>query len=162
MEIVVKKTGIVEIAKSTFKCILGKKGITSNKKEGDNKTPRGLFILRSIMYRPDKIKKPKTNLPTFIIKKNHVCCDDPNNSNYNKIFETKDFYLSERLWRKDSLYDICIVIGYNDSPIIKGKGSAIFLHLMKKNSFSTEGCIAIKKKNMISLLKYYPTRIRIL
>ena len=78
-----------------------------------------------------------------------------------KIFETKNFNLGERLWRKDSLYDILIVIGYNDTPIVKGKGSAIFLHLTKKNILKTKGCVAIKQKNMLDLLKYYPTKIKI-
>ena len=113
------------------------------------------------MYRPDRIKKPKTNLPTCIIKKNHICCDNPKHPKYNTIFETKNLNLGEKLWRKDLLYDIVIVIGYNDNPVIKGKGSAIFLHLSKKNIITTEGCIAIEKKNMINLLKYYPKKIKI-
>ena len=113
------------------------------------------------MYRCDKIKKLKTNLPTYIIKKNHICCDDPKNSFYNKILEIKNSNLTEKLWRKDILYDILIVIGYNDGPIIKGKGSAIFLHLCEKNYKPTKGCIAIEKKNMVKLLKCYTKKIRI-
>ena len=161
MNIFVKKTGILKFAKYTFKCFLGKNGITSNKKEGDFKTPKGDFFLRYVMYRPDRIKKPKTNLPTYIIKKNHICCDNPKHPKYNKIFETKNLNLGEKLWRKDILYNIVIVIGYNDNPVIKGKGSAIFLHLSKKNIITTDGCIAIEKKNMINLLKYCPKKIKI-
>ena len=161
MNIFVKKTGILKFAKYTIKCFLGKNGITSNKKEGDFKTPKGTFFLRYVMYRPDRIKKPKTNLPIHIIKKNHICCNDPANLFYNKIFKTKNSNLGEKLWRKDVLYDILIVIGYNDNPIIKDKGSAIFLHLSKKNITATKGCIAIEKKNMINLLKYCPKKIRI-
>ena len=161
MDIFVKKTGVLKFAKYTIKCFLGKKGITSNKKEGDFKTPKGIFFLKYVMYRPDRIKKPKTNLPTCIIKKNHICCDNPKHPKYNTIFETKNLNLGEKLWRKDLLYDIVIVIGYNDNPVIKGKGSAIFLHLSKKNIITTEGCIAIEKKNMINLLKYYPKKIKI-
>ena len=161
MDIFVKKTGILKFAKYTIKCFLGKKGITSNKKEGDFKTPEGTFFLRYVMYRPDRIKTPKTNLPIRIIKKNHICCDNPEHPNYNKIFETKNLNLGEKLWRKDFLYDIVVVIGYNDNPIVKDKGSAIFLHLNKKNIITTEGCIAIEKKNMINLLKYCPKKIKI-
>jgi len=161
MKILVKKTGIIKFAKYSFKCLLGKKGITCSKKEGDFKTPKGTFFLRYVMYRSDRVKKPKTNLPIYIIKKNHVCCDDPKNPYYNKIFETKNLELGEKLWRRDILYDILIVIGYNDNPIIKGKGSAIFLHLSKKNIVSTKGCIAIEKKNMVNLLKYCPKKIKI-
>ena len=161
MNIFVKKTGILKFANYTIKCFLGKNGITSNKKEGDFKTPKGTFFLRHIMYRPDRIKKPKTNLPVHIIKKNHICCDNPKHPNYNKIFETKNLNLGETLWRKDILYDIVIVIGYNDNPVVKGRGSAIFLHLSKKNIVTTDGCIAIEKENMINLLKYSPKKIKI-
>ena len=161
MDIFVKKTGILKFAKYTIKCFLGKKGITSNKKEGDFKTPEGTFFLRYVMYRPDRIKTPKTNLPIRIIKKNHICCDNPEHPNYNKIFETKNLNLGEKLWRKDILYDILIVIGYNDNPIIKNKGSAIFLHLSKKNTTSTDGCIAVEKKNMINLLKHCLNKIEV-
>ena len=161
MKIFIKKTGVRKFAKYRFKCFLGKNGVTYNKKEGDFKTPEGFFSLRYVMYRSDKIKKPKTRLPIYIIKKNHVCCNDPKNHNYNKIFETKNLDLGERLWRKDILYNILIVIGYNDNPIIKDKGSAIFLHLSKKNITSTKGGIALEKKNMINLLKHYPKKIKI-
>ena len=161
MNIFVKKTGILKFAKYTIKCFLGKNGITSNKKEGDFKTPKGTFFLRYVMYRPDRIKKPKTNLPTCIIKKNHICCDNSKHPKYNKIFETKNFDLGEKLWRKDILYDILVVIGYNDNPIIKGKGSAIFLHLSKKNITTTKGCVAVEKKTMINLLKYCLKKIKI-
>jgi len=161
MKIFVKKTGIIKFAKYNFKCFLGKNGITYNKKEGDLKTPKGTFSLRCVMYRSDRIRKPKTHLPIYIIEKNHICCDDPKNRNYNKIFQTKNLDLGERLWRKDILYDILIVIGYNDNPIIKDKGSAIFLHLSKKNITSTKGCIAFDKKNMIHLLKHCPNEIKI-
>ena len=161
MKIIVNKPGVLKFSKHIFKCLLGKKGTTSKKKEGDYKTPEGIFPLRYVMYRPDKIKKPKTKLPIFIIKKNHVWCDDPKNFFYNKIIETKKLNLGESLWRKDILYDILVVIGYNDNPIISGKGSAIFLHLSKKNTCSTRGCIAIKKKNMITLLKNNPKKIEI-
>ncbi len=161
MDIFVKKTGILKYSKYIAKCLLGKNGITSSKKEGDLKTPRGSFILKYVMYRADRTKKPKTHLPTYIIRKNHVCCDNPGCPKYNTIIETKNLDLSEKLWRKDSLYDIVIVIGYNDNPVIKGKGSAIFLHLSKRNIITTEGCVAIDKKNMINLLKYPIKKIKI-
>ena len=152
MDIFVKKTGILKFAKYTIKCFLGKKGITSNKKEGDFKTPEGTFFLRYVMYRPDRIKIPKTNLPIRIIKKNHICCDNPEHPNYNKIFETKNLNLGEKLWRKDFLYDIVVVIGYNDNPIVKDKGSAIFLHLTNKKYKATRGCVAILKKDFVKIL----------
>ena len=161
MKIFIKKTGIIKSSKYIFKCSLGKKGITSNKKEGDLKTPEGTFPLKYVMYRPDRVKKPKTNLPIYVIKKNHVCCDDPKSSFYNKIFETNNSDLGEKLWRKDILYDILVVIGYNYNTIIKGKGSAIFLHLSNTDTIATKGCVAIEKENMIKLLEFYPKKIKI-
>tara|TARA_Y100000590_G_scaffold399632_1_gene483093 strand:- start:8985 stop:9473 length:489 start_codon:yes stop_codon:yes gene_type:complete len=161
MEILIKTPGIIKFGKYYFKCLIGKNGITFNKKEGDLKTPKGTFNLRYVMYRADKIKKPKTKLPIFKIKKKHICCDNIEDSNYNKIFETNNFDLGERLWRNDSIYDILIVIGYNHLPVIKGKGSAIFLHLSEKTKKSTEGCIAVKKKIMFNILKYDVRKIKI-
>ena len=161
MEILIKTPGIIKFGKYYFKCLIGKNGITFNKKEGDLKTPKGTFNLRYVMYRADKIKKPKTKLPIFKIKKKHICCNNIEDSNYNKIFETNNFDLGERLWRNDSIYDILIVIGYNHLPVIKGKGSAIFLHLSEKTKKSTEGCIAVKKKIMFNILKYDVRKIKI-
>ncbi|PPR37965.1 MAG: hypothetical protein CFH26_00428 [Alphaproteobacteria bacterium MarineAlpha6_Bin4] len=161
MEILIKTPGIIKFGKYYFKCLIGKNGITFNKKEGDLKTPKGTFNLRYVMYRADKIKKPKTKLPIFKIKKKHICCDNIEDSNYNKIFETNNFDLGERLWRNDSIYDILIVIGYNHLPVIKGKGSAIFLHLSEKTKNSTEGCIAVRKKIMFNILKYDVRKIKI-
>lgn len=152
MEILIKTPGIIKFGKYYFKCLIGKNGITFNKKEGDLKTPKGTFNLRYVMYRADKIKKPKTKLPIFKIKKKHICCDNIEDSNYNKIFETNNFDLGERLWRNDSIYDILIVIGYNHLPVIKGKGSAIFLHLTNKKYHPTKGCIAILKKDFLKIL----------
>ena len=162
MEILIKTPGIIKFGKYYFKCLIGKNGITFNKKEGDLKTPKVTFNLTYVMYRADKIKKPKTKLPIFKIKKKHICCDNIEDSNYNKIFETNNFDLGERLWRNDSIYDILIVIGYNHLPVIKGKGSAIFLHLSEKTKKSTEGCIAVKKKIMFNILKYDVRKIKII
>ena len=162
MKILVKRSGLLKISQYYFQCNLGKNGVTFNKKEGDDKTPLGTFPLNFVMYRSDRISKPKTNLKIINIKKNHVCCDDPKDLNYNKIFQTNNINISEKLWRNDSLYDILIVIGYNYNQVIKNKGSAIFLHLNKKNYNSTKGCISIKKENMIKLLKYSPKKIQII
>ena len=161
MEIIIKKTGLIKISKHINKCYLGKNGVTSYKKEGDLKTPIGTFPLKYVMYRSDRIKKPRTNLPVHVIKKDHICCDDINNSNYNKIFQTKNFKLGEKLWRKDHLYDILIVIGYNYDPTIKGKGSAIFLHLSEKKTTATKGCIAVQKEFMFYLLNSHLKKISI-
>lgn len=162
MDVVVSRSGIGKIGNFRFKCCLGRRGVAYEKSEGDHKTPIGTFPLRYIMYRKDRIKKPKTNLSVYTIKKNHVCCDNPNSSNYNKIYIKKGTIDTESLWRKDFLYNIIIVIGYNDQPIQKGKGSAIFIHLSTKKYNPTKGCIGLHLKDMKKLLSYNLRNIKII
>ena len=135
-----------------IKCAIGKKGITKNKKENDLKTPSGIFKLKKIFYRKDRIKFINTSIKKEIIKRNMGWCDDPSSKYYNKKIKFPFNSSAEKLWRKDNIYDLIIVINYNFNPIIKNKGSAIFLHLCKKNYAPTKGCVAIKKKDMINLL----------
>ena len=133
-----------------FKCTIGKSGVKKNKKEGDNATPKGIFSLGKFYYRPDRIRKVSTNLSCKKIKKNMGWCDDPNNIKYNKEVNRIKVKNSEKIFRKDHKYDAFIVINYNSKPIIKNKGSAIFLHLTK-NYKSTAGCVAIKKNDFLKL-----------
>ena len=160
MYVIISRTGIGRIGNFRFKCALGKNGVTYNKVEGDNKTPAGVFPLRFVMYRRDRIKKPKTNLQIYPLKPSLICCDDPKKKKYNKIYVGKKSE-TESLWRSDCLYNIILVIGYNDSSIVKNKGSAIFMHLTKKNYTSSQGCIALKKKDMLRLLCHNPKKIKI-
>ena len=138
--------------KYKIKCAIGKRGITDEKLEGDNKTPAGIYNFNSIFYRKDRITKIRTNLPKFIIKKNMGWCDDPNSKNYNKLIRYPFKYNAEKLYKKDNIYDIIITIDYNYNPIIKNKGSAIFIHIAKNNYSPTRGCIAISKRDMKKLL----------
>ena len=139
--------------KYRIKCAIGKRGITSNKREGDGKTPRGKFKLKSIFYRKDRIKKVKSPLKKIIIKKNMGWCDDSNSKYYNKRIKFPFKLSAEKLWLKENIYDLIIVINYNLRPIIKNKGSAIFLHIAKRNYKPTKGCIALKEKDFRILLK---------
>ena len=134
-----------------IKCAIGKNGITKNKQEGDLKTPKGIFKLKKIFYRKDRIKI-KTLLKKKYIKKNIGWCDDPDSKYYNREIKFPFKSSAEKLWRKDNIYDLIIVLNYNFNPIIKNKGSAIFLHICKKNYAATKGCIAINKKDMVNLL----------
>ena len=135
-----------------IKCSIGKNGITKNKQEGDLKTPSGTFKLKKIFYRKDRIKFIKTALKKNYIKKNIGWCDDPTSKYYNKEIKFPFNGSAEKLWRKDNIYDLIIVLNYNFNPIIKNKGSAIFLHICKKNYAPTTGCVAINKKDMMNLL----------
>ena len=135
-----------------FKCSIGKKGLKSKKIEGDNSTPKGVFNIGKVYYRPDRIKKINTILETKIITKNMGWCDDPYNKNYNKEIVLNKKNKGEKLFRKDNAYDVLIVIEYNTNKTKPFKGSAIFIHLTK-NYRPTEGCIALKKSDLLILLK---------
>tara|TARA_Y100001958_G_C21087967_1_gene442068 strand:- start:244 stop:735 length:492 start_codon:yes stop_codon:yes gene_type:complete len=143
-----------------FECCIGKGGLSKNKKEGDKCTPKGIYTLGKVYYRPDRVRMPKTNLIKKKISKNYGWCDDPHNSKYNKEVKLKNKVKAEKLFRKDASYDIFIVINYNKNKIKAFKGSAIFLHLTK-NYKPTNGCIAIKKKDMMILLKIIQKKTKI-
>ena len=143
-----------------FKCSIGKSGIKKNKKEGDNASPKGIFSLGKFYYRPDRIKKININLRYKKIKKNMGWCDDPKNTKYNKEVNRKKIKNSERLYRKDRKYNAFIVINYNSRPVIKNKGSAIFLHLTQ-NYKPTAGCIAIKQNDFLKLAKLINNKTKI-
>ena len=135
-----------------FKCSIGKKGLNSKKIEGDHCTPIGVFKIGKVYYRPDRIKKPDTSLKTKKITKNMGWCDDPYNKNYNKEIVLNKKNKGEILFRKDNAYDVLIVIEYNTNKTKPFKGSAIFIHLTK-NYDPTKGCIALKKNDLLILLK---------
>ena len=150
--IIVKKSGHLKYKNLKFRCALGKSGVKKKIKEGDNITPKGVFKIIKIYYRPDKIKKIKTLIKKIEIKKNMGWCDEPNSRFYNKQIELPSKLSHEKLYRNDNLYDLIAVLNYNTNPIIKNKGSAIFIHIAKKKFDKTKGCIAVKKKNLIYLL----------
>ncbi len=136
-----------------YKCALGKNGIKKNKKEGDGCTPAGVFSLGPLYYREDRIKRIDSCFKAIPIKKNMFWSDCPESDHYNQLLRFKDISY-ESLYKEDNTYDIVLVINYNINPAIKNKGSAIFIHLAKKNFLPTAGCIAITKNSFISILKY--------
>ena len=150
--IIVKKSGYLQYKNLKFRCALGKAGIKKKEKEGDNVTPKGVFKISSIYYRPDKIKNIITTIKKIKIKKNIGWCDDPNSHFYNQPISLPNKFGHEKLYRNDSLYDLILVLNYNVNPIIKNKGSAIFIHIAKKNYKKTRGCVALKKNHLIELI----------
>lgn len=132
---------------------MGKRGIGYKRKEGDLITPQGEYKIKYILYRKDRVKKIKTKFKKVIIKKNMGWCDDPKSSKYNKLIKLPYYYGYEKLFRQDNIYDIILVLNYNMNPIIKNKGSAIFIHVAKKKFKKTEGCIAVKKNDLLKILK---------
>ena len=147
-----KNKGKLIVNDFIFKCSIGKKGIKLNKKEGDLTTPSGKFTLGKVYYRADRVKKPFTKLSTRIIKKNMGWCDDPRSKYYNREILINKKLNYEKLFRRDNTYDYFIVINYNIKKIKAYKGSAIFIHLTKDYK-PTAGCIALKKKDFLILLK---------
>ena len=160
MTIILKNKETLIFDDFSFKCCIGKKGITNNKIEGDKKTPSGLFSLGNIYYRKDRNSKPITRIKTISISKKMGWCDDADSKKYNKLIKTSLKIRHEKLFRKDYKYDYLITINYNTKNIIAGKGSAIFIHLTKNYS-STAGCIGIKKKDMLILLKIINKKTKI-
>lgn len=128
------------------KCSIGKRGIGIKKKEGDLITPKGTFKIKQILYRADRIKLYSTKIKKKVISKNLGWCDDQSSKSYNKLIKYPFKFRSEKLYRSDNIYDIILVLNYNMNPVKRGKGSAIFIHVAKKNFSSTKGCIGIKKK----------------
>ena len=153
MTIFVKNKHTLQIDEFKFKCCVGKKGLTSNKKEGDKKTPKGTFKIENLYFREDRKEKPLTLLRCIKIKKNMGWCDDIRYPNkYNKLIKIEKKIRYERLKRKDYKYDLLIPIKYNFEKPITGMGSCIFIHLTK-NYTPTAGCIALKEKDFLILLK---------
>ena len=144
-----------------LKCAIGKSGIVSSKKEGDLATPKGTFELGKLYYRKDNNRPLKCKIKKKIIKKNMGWCNDARSKKYNKEISFPFKYRAEKLYRKDNIYNIFINIKYNHSPTIRGKGSAIFLHLCKKKYKATSGCVALEKKDFLKIIPLINKRTKI-
>ena len=162
MHIIINKNYLT-YNKLKVKCAIGKNGIGYKRNEGDLITPCGQFNIKYILYRKDRVKV-STKLKKKIIKKNMGWCDDPRSNHYNKLIKLPFSYNHEKLFKKENIYDIILVLNYNMNPIKKNKGSAIFIHVAKKNFKKTEGCIAVKKHNLLKIIKKLKpnTKIKIL
>ena len=134
------------------KCSIGKRGIGLKKKEGDLITPKGKYKIKYILYRKDRVKI-QTKIKKIIITRKMGWCDDPNSKQYNKLIKLPTAYKHEKLYKKENIYDIIMVLNYNMNPIVKNRGSAIFIHIAKKNYGKTEGCVALKKIHLLKVLK---------
>jgi L,D-peptidoglycan transpeptidase YkuD (ErfK/YbiS/YcfS/YnhG family) len=151
--IIVKNPGYLIYKNSKFRCSLGINGIKNKKKEGDGITPKGIFKLKKIYYRNDKVKNIVTKVKKIKITKDMGWCDDPKSKFYNKLIRLPSKFGHEKLYRKDDIYNLIIVLDYNMNPVTKNKGSAIFIHLAKKNYKPTQGCMGLKQNDLIKLIK---------
>lgn len=157
MDFVVTQThghsGVLACGSALYPCALGKGGVSAAKREGDGATPAGAFALRRVLYRADKIERPQTALPIAAIGRRDGWCDDAQDALYNRPVELPYRGRAEALWRADDLYDLLVVLGYNDDPVVKGLGSAIFLHVANPDGGATEGCVALKLPDLIAMLR---------
>jgi L,D-peptidoglycan transpeptidase YkuD (ErfK/YbiS/YcfS/YnhG family) len=135
------------------RCAVGRCGIAEKLKEGDGITPSGIFPIRHVLYRPDRIAPPKTALETRAIGEWDGWCDAPGDPAYNRAVALPYAASAETLWRQDHLYDVIAVLGFNDDPVIDGKGSAIFLHVAKQDYGPTEGCVALSIDDLLAALE---------
>jgi L,D-peptidoglycan transpeptidase YkuD (ErfK/YbiS/YcfS/YnhG family) len=160
--IIINKSGYLKYKNFKFKCTFGRGGIKKKKIEGDNITPKGIYRILNIYYRSDRIKKISSKFQIFKINKNMGWCDDPKSKKYNQLIKIPYKYNYEKLYRKDNIYDLILVLNYNIKPIVKNKGSAIFIHIAKKNYQKTAGCIALKKKCLIKLIEKINKKTKII
>jgi len=153
MTILVKNKHTLQVDNFKFRCCIGKKGSTKNKKEGDKKTPKGVFKIENLYFRKDRKEKPLTLLKCIEIKKNMGWCNDTRfPRKYNKLLKINNKIKHEKLKRNDYKYDFLIPIKYNFKRPIAGKGSCIFIHLTKDYK-PTAGCVALKEKDFLIFIK---------
>jgi L,D-peptidoglycan transpeptidase YkuD (ErfK/YbiS/YcfS/YnhG family) len=147
---------------SVFRAALGRAGVRGLKEEGDGATPAGLLPLRRVLYRADRTAIPRTALPREPIAETDGWCDDPGHRDYNRLVTLPHPARCEELWRRDGLYDIVAVLGWNDAPVERGRGSAIFLHIARPGYAPTEGCVALSEPDLRAVLAAGVTALRVL
>lgn len=160
--IIINKYGLLRYKNLNFRCALGKAGVGKKRVEGDNITPLGIYKIVKIFYRKDRIKKISSKFKLFSINKNMCWCDDSKSKHYNQLIKLPTNYNHEKIYRTDCVYDLILVLNYNMNPIIKNKGSAIFIHITNKKFKNTKGCIAIEKKNLVRLVKIINKRTQVI
>jgi L,D-peptidoglycan transpeptidase YkuD (ErfK/YbiS/YcfS/YnhG family) len=131
---------------------VGRAGVKADKREGDGATPAGTYPLVSILYRPDRVAPPASQLPVKPLAPSDGWVDDPADANYNRPVSLPYAASAEQMWRKDDLYDLLVVIGYNMEPVVPGAGSAIFLHIARPDFAPTAGCLAVKREVLFAVL----------
>lgn len=151
---VVRADGTFTYRGKQYRCALGKSGLSTAKREGDNATPVGVFPLRMVLYRPDVFASaPVTKLPVRPLSPEDGWSDDAALPEYNTLIRLPYQGSHEKLWRDDRVYDLIVTVGYNDDPPIPGKGSAIFMHVAREGFTPTAGCIALAQEDLLEVLK---------
>ncbi len=156
MEFIVRRNrghGALDWGAGARPCSIGRGGIAHKSSEGDGVTPIGIWPLRQVLYRPDRLAKPETALTTVAITRDDGWCDAPDDPNYNRLVRLPYEASHEKMWRQDRLYDIVAALGFNDAPVIAGRGSAVFLHIAREGYTATEGCIALALPDLLDVVR---------
>lgn len=156
--------GWASLGERRWRCVLGAGGVREDKVEGDAATPAGEYPLRRIYFRNDRLVLPKVRLPGRPIAEHDGWCDDPRSPSYNRLVHIPNDWSHEKMWREDGLYDLVVVVGYNDDPPEGEWGSAIFLHIARDDFSPTHGCIAFARNDLLELVSLIgpETKVRIL
>jgi L,D-peptidoglycan transpeptidase YkuD (ErfK/YbiS/YcfS/YnhG family) len=153
--------GVLLAGRLAIPVMLGRSGIAANKHEGDGATPRGRFRLARLWWRADRAPRPRTLLPVRRIDPQIAWCEDPADRRYNRPFRRFANEAGDRLWRDDQLYDFVVEIDHNTRPRVAGRGSAVFVHLMRPTRAPTAGCVALARPALMRLLGQTGPRTRI-
>lgn len=145
--------GVLTLGGLRLRAALGRGGVRAQKQEGDGATPSGVLPLRRVLYRADRVARPRAAVPVMPLAPHDGWCDDPSHKDYNRPVRTPHDGRHEALWRSDAVYDLIGVLGWNDAPVLRGMGSAIFLHVARPDFAPTEGCIALAMPDLRSLLE---------
>lgn len=159
---IVYPDGRLVLAGETFRAALGAGGVRVDKQEGDQTTPAGLLPLRRLLYRADRTPLPRAAVRRAPIGPEDGWCDDPQDPAYNQPVRLPYSGRHETLWRADGLYDLVGVLGWNDAPVVRGRGSAIFLHVARPDHAPTEGCVALALADLRRLLAAGLTGLRVM
>jgi L,D-peptidoglycan transpeptidase YkuD (ErfK/YbiS/YcfS/YnhG family) len=153
--------GLLHHAGQRYRAALGKGGIKPHKTEGDGATPLGLLPLRRVLYRADRSPRPRAAVAVIPLAPHDGWCDDPADSAYNRAVRLPYPARAEELWRSDAIYDVIAVLGWNDAPVVRNNGSAIFLHVARPDYTPTEGCIALALPDLLAVLAAGLTAIEV-
>ena len=149
--------GVAHLNDRSFDCALGRAGLLADKREGDGGTPVGRFPFRRLLYRADRVARIETRLPARHIERDDGWCDDPASPDYNKPVRLPHPARHEKMWLEMPLYDLVVVIGHNDDPVVPGAGSAVFLHVAREDWGPTAGCIAFRREDLLAILAQVTT-----
>jgi len=154
MKLVAHSDNILLANGRAWPCALGRSGVVSarTKREGDGASPAGIWPVRRVLWRPDRLEQPRTSLLFQPIAPDDGWCDAPDDPAYNRPVRMPWPTSHEVMTRTDGLYDVVVILGHNDSPPIPGMGSAIFLHCASPDYQPTEGCIALARTDLLTLL----------